>query len=130
MAKIKSLDELRKIREQSKSGTQLRITGENADRTVITVGMGTCGIAAGARPVMGALMDSIEENKLPDVSVIAAGCFGSCYAEPLVTVKSPGKEPVHYARANVELAKKIIERHVMKGEIIRESVLSAEALHE
>jgi len=126
--KIKSLDELRKIREQSKAVTKLRMTGEAADRTTISVGMATCGIAAGARPVMGALIDSVNENNLEHVAVVATGCLGYCYAEPLVIVTAPGKKPVHYANVDESLARKIIEQHVMGGEIISDSVLNAEDL--
>ena len=125
---VKSLDELRKIREQSKAGTKLRLTGESDDRVTISVGMATCGIAAGARAVMGALIDSVNENNLEHVAVVATGCLGYCYAEPLVIVTSPGEKPVHYANADEDLARKIIERHVMGGEIIGDSQLIAEGL--
>ena len=128
MSKIKSLDELRKIKEQSKTGTKLRTTGGGGDRITVSVGMATCGIAAGARPVMGALIDAVNENNLENVAVVATGCLGYCYAEPLVVVTVPGSGPVHYANVDEALARRIIERHVMAGEIIGESVLNAEGL--
>jgi len=88
--------------------------------------MATCGIAAGARPVMGALIESVNENNLENVAIIATGCLGYCYAEPLVTVTVPDGGQTYYANVDEPLARKIIERHVMNGEIIGESVLDAE----
>ena len=126
--KIKTLDELRKIRERSKAGTKLRLTGESGNRVTISVGMATCGIAAGARAVMGALIDSINENNLENVAVVATGCLGYCYAEPLVVVTVPEEKPVHYANVDEDLARKIIELHVIGGEIIGNSQLITDGL--
>lgn len=126
MAKLKSLDELRKIRENSAPNTNLRTTGESGDRVVVSVGMATCGIAAGARTVMSALIGAVDKNKLANVSVIATGCLGYCYAEPMVVVNVPGSEPVRYANVDAALAENIIERHVMNGELISGSVFVRE----
>lgn len=122
MGKLKSLDELRQIRERAQAGTGMRTTGENTDRIVVSVGMATCGIAAGARPVMTALLEAAGKNKLENVSVVATGCLGYCYAEPLVVVNIPGSEPIYYANVNAALAEQIIERHVMNGELIDDAV--------
>ncbi len=126
MSKIKSLDELKKIREKANDSTNLRTTGENPNRVVLAVGMATCGIAAGARPVMTALLDEINANNLGDVSVIATGCLGFCYAEPLVEVRIPGKEPVRYKNVDAALAKNIVDKHVLQGIVIEEHVLNKE----
>jgi NADP-reducing hydrogenase subunit HndB len=126
MNKLKSLDELKKIRERANQDTGLRTTGENPNRTILAVGMATCGIAAGARPVMTALLDEVTAKGINDVSVIATGCLGFCYAEPLVEVRIPGREPVRYRNVTPELAKQIVEKHVLQGTVIEEAVLGWE----
>ncbi|MDR0287672.1 MAG: NADH-quinone oxidoreductase subunit NuoF [Clostridiales bacterium] len=124
MGKINSLDELKKLKEQAKANTELRATNQNKDRIVILVGMATCGVAAGAREIMDTLLDEIHQNNLKNVSVVSTGCIGFCYAEPLVEVRMPGKEPVRYANVSEKLAKEIIEKHVMQGSLIDNAVLT------
>lgn len=126
MGRLKSMEELRQLRENSAAGTQLRTAGENEDRIVVSIGMATCGIAAGARPVMSALIDAAGKNKLNNVSVIATGCLGYCYAEPMVVVNIPGSEPIRYANVDTALAGQIIERHVMKGELVDSAIFGRE----
>lgn len=126
MSKLKSLEELKKIREQAKGNTSLRTTGENPDRTVLAVGMATCGIAAGARGVMSALLDEIEKNSVQNVSVIATGCLGYCYAEPMVEVREPGKEPLRYANVDDARAREIIRKHIINGELVDNAILGRE----
>ena len=124
MNKMKSRDELKKIREEVNESTKMRITGENPDRTVITVGMATCGIAAGAREIMDILVT--EAKNLENISVIATGCFGYCYLEPVVEVRLPDKPPVRYGHVDENLAKEIIERHIKNGELIDNAVIGLE----
>lgn len=124
--KIKSLDELRRIREQSKNDTALRTTGEDPDHIVLAVGMATCGIAAGARGTMQALLDGIAERKLTNVSVVATGCVGLCFAEPLVEVREPGKDPVRYGKVDKALAEEILTKHVMRGELVDNAIVGRE----
>ncbi len=124
--KIKSLDELKKIREKAQAETQVRVTGENPNATVLAVGMATCGIASGARVTMQALLDEIEANSLKDVSVIATGCIGLCWAEPLVEVRQAGKEPIRYGHVDAARAKEIIESHVMRGELVNNAIITKE----
>lgn len=126
MGKLKSLDELRQIRENSSKGIKLRTTGENEERIVVSIGMATCGIAAGARPAMSALINAVDKNKLENVSVIATGCLGYCYAEPMVVVNIPGSEPIRYANVDAALAEQIIERHVMRGELVDSAIFGRE----
>ena len=126
MGKLKSLEELRQIRNNAKAGTRLRVTGEKADRTILSVGMATCGIAAGARAVMNALADEISKQKLENISVVATGCLGFCYAEPLVVVEIPGKEPIRYANVDANLAGEIIRRHILRGELLEDAILGRE----
>ena len=124
--KIKSLDELRKIREQNASGTALRTTGEDPNHIVLAVGLATCGIAAGARDSMQALLDGIAQNKLTNVSVVATGCIGLCYAEPIVEVRAPGKEVVRYGKVDKAIADEIITKHVMRGELVDNAIIGRE----
>ncbi len=126
MSKVKSLEELKKIREQAKSNTNLRTTGENPDRTVIAIGMATCGIAAGARKSMNVLLEEIEKNAIQNVSVVATGCLGYCYAEPLVEIREPGKEPLRYANVDEARAREIIQKHIMHGELVDNAILGRE----
>ena len=115
MNKVKSLEALRQLQASSAKDIEIRTTGENPDHIIITVGMGTCGIAKGARGVMNALLNAIDENNASPVSVVASGCFGYCYAEPMVSVQLPNKELVRYTRVDEAKAKAIVEKHVMQG---------------
>ncbi len=118
MSKIKSLEELKKIRELSNQDLTLRTTGENPERTVIAVGMATCGIAAGAREVMSALLQEINGRRLTNVSVVATGCLGFCYAEPMMEVRKPGESVIRYGNVTPDVAKEILEKHVLSGEFV------------
>ena len=124
MSKVKSLDELKKIKEKISGSTDIRTTGENPDRTVIAVGMATCGIAAGARETMNALLESLEENQVQDVSVVATGCLGFCYAEPLVEIRTPNAEPIRYKNVDAKLAKEIIDKHICQGIFIDNAIFN------
>lgn len=124
--KIKSLDELKKIREQALATTKLRLTGEDPDAIVLAVGMATCGIASGARKTMDTLLKEIENRGITNVSVVATGCVGLCFAEPLVEVREPGKDPIRYGHVNEERAVEIIEKHVLKGELLNQAIVGRE----
>ncbi len=125
-SKIASLEELKKIREKSAAGTQIRTTGENPDAIVLAVGMATCGIAAGARDTMSALLDEIEKRDVKNVSVVATGCVGLCFAEPLVEVREPGKDPIRYGKVDADRARDIINLHILKGELINNAIIGRE----
>ncbi len=126
MSKIKSLDELRAIRDRVKINTDLRVTGENPDRIIISVGMGTCGISAGARQIMNALLDEVKAQNLENVSVVATGCIGFCYAEPIVEVMMPGEDSIRYGNVTKDMTKEIIEKHVMKGILLDDAIIGNE----
>jgi len=126
MSKVKSLEELKKLREAAAAGTDLRTTGENPDRTVLAVGMATCGIAAGARKTMTTLLEEINEKKLKDVSVVATGCLGFCYAEPIVEVRMPGRDPIRYADVDEARAREIIQKHIIAGILVDNAILGRE----
>ncbi|HHW67264.1 (2Fe-2S) ferredoxin domain-containing protein [Defluviitalea raffinosedens] len=119
MAKIKSLDELKQLREQFKSKVDIREKGDNMEKLVqIRVAMATCGIASGAREVMNALVDIVANEKLDNVVISQTGCMGYCYAEPTIEVTIPGEEPVVFGEVTVERAKEIVEKYVKNGELL------------
>ncbi|CDF58537.1 (2Fe-2S) ferredoxin domain-containing protein [Thermobrachium celere] len=118
---IKSLEELKQIREKYKDTLQNRETNE--DKVKILVGMATCGIAAGARNTINAIVEEIRNEHIDNAVVVQTGCMGFCYAEPTVEVRMPNKEPVLYGKVDSEKAKEIVKRHVKNGEVIKEWVL-------
>ncbi len=120
MAKLK-IEDLKKIKERVHAETALR-DGER--RAKITVHMGTCGIASGARDVMEALMKAIEEAGVTDVIVTTSGCMGLCSREPLVTVERVGEEPIKYESMNANKMRQVFKKHVLEGEIQTPFVLA------
>ncbi|MGV8079662.1 MAG: ferredoxin [Syntrophales bacterium] len=120
MAKLK-IEDLKKIKERVHAETALR-DGER--RAKITVHMGTCGIASGARDVMDALMKAIEEAGVVDVIVTTSGCMGLCSREPLVTVEMIGQEPIKYESMNANKMRQVFKKHVLEGEIQTPFVLA------
>lgn len=118
MNKIKSLDDLRRKKQELEAEMNIREKSNNSETLVqIRVGMATCGIAAGARTVMNALIDKIEQDKLP-VVVTQDGCMGYCYAEPTIEVKKPDEDPVVFGHVNTQVAMDIIENYILRGELI------------
>ena len=115
---MKSLAELQAIRDKMKDKVILR-EGTNDIRVV--VGMATCGIAAGARPVLNAFVKEVAEQGLSDrVTVSQTGCIGICQFEPVVEVFEAGKEKVTYVKMTAEKAKEVIDKHIKGGKVIRE----------
>jgi NADP-reducing hydrogenase subunit HndB len=118
VSKIKSLEDLRKLREeQSKLST-----ARESDRPTVIVGMGTCGIAAGARDVMLTILEEINKRNLK-VNITQTGCIGMCEKEPLVDVVIPGQDRITYGRVTKDLAKKIVVEHLANGNILKEAVV-------
>ena len=113
MPKI-SIADLKKIKERVKSDTALR---EGGQRVKVTVHMGTCGVAAGARAVMDSLMSEITEAKTADVVVTTSGCAGMCSREPMVTVEMLGQEPVLYGQMDANRMRQVFKRHILLGEV-------------
>ena len=108
-----SISDLDQIREQARGRRQLREGGPV--RAKITVHMGTCGIAAGARSIMESFMEQIREGGVDDVQLTNSGCAGLCSREPMVTVECAGRPPVKYVDLTPEKAGEIFRKHVMKG---------------
>ena len=115
---MKSLAELRALREKMLSQTDNRsVAGEGG--TVIKVGMATCGIAAGARPVLDALLDEAEKRHLHNVSISQTGCIGMCRLEPIVEVFKDGQKYT-YVHMTADKARKVISEHVVNGNAVKE----------
>ncbi len=124
MAKM-TLEELRKLRSAQKSEMERRDV--DGKETHIIVGMGTCGIAAGAKGALDGFLDTIKKNNLNDVVVKQTGCMGLCYAEPTVEVKVPGMPDTIYGNVDAAVAGEIIEKHIMKKEMIQDHILDKPA---
>ena len=122
---MKSLAELQAIRDKAR--TQLNIRNENDDNIRVLVGMATCGIAAGARPVLNALVDEVAKRNLKGVTVAQTGCIGMCQYEPIVEVMEPGKEKVTYVKMTPEKAVKVINEHIVNGNPVVEYTVGAVA---
>jgi len=120
MAKLK-IEDLKKIKERVQGETALR-AGER--RAKITVHMGTCGIAAGAREVMDTLMNEIEEAGVTDVVVTTSGCMGLCSREPEITVEIVGQDPIIYEFMNPNKMRQVFKRHILEGEVQTPFVLA------
>ena len=116
-----TIADLKKIKDRVHGETALR---EGDRRVRVTVHMGTCGIASGAREVMDALMRAIEESDVSDVAVTTSGCMGLCSREPLVTVEIIGQEPIKYEYVNPNKMRQIFKRHVLEGEVQTPFVLA------
>ncbi|GBD95643.1 MAG TPA: (2Fe-2S) ferredoxin domain-containing protein [Nitrospirae bacterium] len=119
MARL-TLDDLKKIKEKQKATFTLR---EGGYRAKITVHMGTCGIAAGAREIMTALMDEISEAGVEDVITTTSGCAGLCAREPMVTVEILNKPPVKYGDLTDKKIKEIFREHVLGGNPVEKYAL-------
>ncbi|AIO19692.1 NADP-reducing hydrogenase subunit HndB [Candidatus Izimaplasma bacterium HR1] len=122
---IKSLDELRKLRASLQDKVNLREKGEVEDSKLVEVlvGMGTCGIAAGARDTFNKLLEVIEELKLGEVKVISVGCIGFCHAEPTIQINIPGQEPVIYGKITEGKVKELVDTVIIKRELLDENYL-------
>ncbi|UCF91206.1 MAG: (2Fe-2S) ferredoxin domain-containing protein [Desulfobacterales bacterium] len=113
MAKL-TIDELKRIKEKTLKETALR----HGKTTIkITVHMGTCGIAAGARAVMSALMEEMAAADRQDIRVMNSGCMGMCSSEPNVTVEKEGEEPIVYQHMDSNKMRQVFKRHVLLGEV-------------
>jgi NADP-reducing hydrogenase subunit HndB len=113
MAKL-TIDDLKKIKEETAKSTSIRDGDANIK---ITVHMGTCGIAAGARAVMSALMEELAEADRQDIRIVTSGCMGMCSSEPNVTVESKEAEPIVYQKMDSNRMRQVFKRHVLLGEI-------------
>ncbi|MDF2484833.1 MAG: hypothetical protein K0R46_1001 [Herbinix sp.] len=119
---MKSLEELKAIREKMQG--QIGIRNESSEQTRVIVGMATCGIASGARPVLTALSDAVQNKGLTNVAVIQTGCIGLCQFEPIVEVLEPGKDKVTYVKMTPEKALEVIDQHLIHGQAIKKYTIT------
>ena len=125
---MKTLEELKAIREKMEGRIHMRSEDEKQIRVV--VGMATCGIASGARPVLTTLSDAVQELGLDNVMVTQTGCNGLCQYEPIVEVIQPGKEKVTYVKMNPEKAMEVVRLHLVDGQVVTKYTLGAEKIGE
>jgi NADP-reducing hydrogenase subunit HndB len=121
---MKSLAELQAIREKTLNRINLR-KEEEGEVTRVVIGMATCGIAAGARPVMLAFMDEIQKRGLQHVTVSQTGCIGMCRLEPMVDVIMPGQEKVTYVHMTPEKVGRVVAEHIVNGRPVEEYTIGA-----
>ncbi|NLO81759.1 MAG: (2Fe-2S) ferredoxin domain-containing protein [Clostridiales bacterium] len=120
---MKSLSELEEIRKRALEAVNLR---KDRNGTRVVVGMGTCGIAAGARPVLLSFIEEIKKRNLQDVIVTQTGCIGVCRLEPMVEVYRPGEEKVTYIKMTPDKVKRIVAEHIVNGRPVTEFTIGAE----
>jgi len=116
-----TIEELKKIREKAKRSINLR---DAKGKAKVTVHMGTCGIASGAREVMDALLKAIDEKNIEDILVTNSGCAGLCSHEPMVTVEYQNSPPVKYVDLNAEKIVEVLMKHAVDGQIVEEYALA------
>lgn len=119
MAKM-TLEELRKLRAQKQDDLQKRdIAGKDCQ---IIVGMGTCGIAAGAKVVLDAFLKELDDEKIENVAVTQTGCMGLCYVEPTIEVVVPGMPDTIYGKVDADVARKIVKEHVVGKKLVTDHI--------
>jgi len=121
MTTVKSLDDLKKLRE---AALEKRKVKTESGQIQVIVGMGTCGIAAGARDTMKAILDEIQAKNLSGIVVTQTGCIGLCEKEPIVQVVVGEQPKVTYGKVSPEVARRIMENHVIGGKVVEDHVIS------
>ncbi len=119
---MKSLQELAEIRDRMKGKVSLR---EGTNEIRIVVGMATCGIAAGAKPVYNAIREALAVKEIADVSLISTGCIGVCRLEPIVEIVDASGEKTTYIRMDADKAKRVVEEHIIGGQVCSDLVIGA-----
>lgn len=120
---MKSIAELQAIRDKTRNQVILRENNDNAIR--VLVGMATCGIAAGARPILASLVDEVAKRGLANVTVTQTGCIGICQFEPVIEVVAPGQEKVTYVHMTPEKAIRVVNDHLVNGNVVTEYTIGA-----
>ncbi len=120
---MKSLAELKAIRDKAQAELNMRRENPNAAR--VMVGMATCGIAAGARPVLNAFVEEIAKRGLKDITVTQTGCIGICQYEPVVEIEIPGEEKVTYVKMTPEKAIKVVNDHLVNHNVVTDFTIGA-----
>ena len=121
---MKSLAELKAIRDRMQGEVNMR-EDDSSNHIRVVVGMATCGIASGARPVLNKLAEEVQAKQLDNVVVTQTGCIGLCQYEPIVEVYEPGKEKVTYIKMTPEKAEEVVEQHLIRGHVLGKYTLSS-----
>lgn len=119
---MKTMKELEEIKQKALETVNLR---KDRQGTRVVVGMATCGIAAGARPVLISLLEEVKKRDLGEVTVAQTGCIGVCRLEPMIEVYLPGEEKVTYVNLNPEKVKRIVSDHLVNGQVVAEYTIGA-----
>jgi NADP-reducing hydrogenase subunit HndB len=122
MSPVKTLEDLKRIREEALEKRKLKETSGQAQ---VIVGMGTCGIAAGARDTMKAILETIESRNLSGILVTQTGCIGLCEKEPIVQVVVGETPKVTYGKVTPEVVRRIMQEHVVNGKVVQDYVVQA-----
>ena len=120
---MKSLEELKASREKMQK--QMDVRENNEDNIRVVVGMATCGIAAGARPVLAAFLEEVAKRELKNVTVTQTGCIGVCRLEPIAEVYVPGEEKVTYVKLKPEMVPRIVTEHLVNHNVVTEYTIGA-----
>ena len=120
---MKSLADLKAIRDRMQKQINLRETSDDHIRVV--VGMATCGIAAGARPVLNAFLEEVDKRQLKNITITQTGCIGVCRLEPIVEVYVPGQEKVTYVKMTPDKVPAIVSEHLVNGNPVAEYTIGA-----
>lgn len=120
---MKSLEELKAIRDRVQN--QMDMRNDNDNDTRIVIGMATCGIAAGARPVLNEFLQEINKRGLSGVTVTQTGCIGMCRLEPIVEIFRPGEEKVTYVKMTPDKVAKVVTEHIVNGRPVMEYTIGA-----
>lgn len=120
---MKTLKELEEIKQRTLDSVNLR--KDRSGGTRVVVGMATCGIAAGARPVLLSFLEEVKKRNLGDVTVSQTGCIGVCRLEPMVEVYRPGEEKVTYVKMDADKAKRVVTEHIVNGQPVAEYTIGA-----
>ena len=120
---MKSIADIKAIRDKMRPQINLRDNLDAEQETRIVVGMATCGISAGARPIFNTFVDEVASRQLKNVKVTRTGCLGMCALEPIVEVHIPGQDPVTYVHVDPDKAKKIVANHIVNGNVCTEYLI-------
>ncbi len=120
---MKSIEELKAIRDRVKASVDTR--GDNSHDTRVVVGMATCGIAAGARPVLNEFVEAVAKKGLSNVTVTQTGCIGVCQFEPVVEVHAPGQEKVTYVKMTPDKVAEVVDEHLVNGRVVTKYTIGA-----
>ncbi len=120
MAKVKSLEELMKIKEKAVKDLQMR---DSQKKGKVVVAMGTCGIAAGAKDTLQAVVSELSQKNINDIAVVQSGCMGLCDVEPTIEVILENQDPIVYGHVTPQQVRRIVEQHIIEGKVVSDLMI-------